>query len=287
MNPDALQKLKEKLTAIDEAVTLNELKKAVEAMLQFSVKLQDKTEKELTTIAESVQIAISRIETMSQAQTDDAKQELQDSCDSMMSDMKFQCEAMISEAQAKVDSVENGQNGVDADEEKVIQEVLARIPKEEPIEETPESVRDMLETLEGEERLDASAIKGIEEMIVAKTPEQSRIITGMKGIEVFDEGINLGLVHLLNFTGAGVTVSRVGDSAIIAITGGGGGGSVIATPTGTVDGANKTFTAATKPQYIIVDGLSKFETVHWTYAGTTITINATEVAPVEYIRTVT
>lgn len=162
MPPEALQKLKEKLTAIDEAVTIEELKKAVEAMLQFSVKLQTKTETELKTIAESVKTAISRIETLASDQTTEAKKELQDSCDSMMSDMRFQCEAMISEAQAKIDGVKDGKDGMDADEEKIITEVLARIP-EDP-EETPEEVRDLLETIEVEdEKLKISAIGHLEE----------------------------------------------------------------------------------------------------------------------------
>lgn len=165
MPPEALQKLKEKLTAIDNAVTMEELKKAVEAMLQFSVKLQTKTENELKTISESVKTAISRIETLASNQTTEAKQELQDSCDKMMSDMRFQCEAMISEAQAKIDGVKDGENGMDADEQKVIDAVLAQIPPVKELDpETPESVRDKLESIEGEDnKLEINAIGHLEE----------------------------------------------------------------------------------------------------------------------------
>lgn len=165
MSPEALQKLKEKLTAIDNAVTIEELKKAVEAMLQFSVKLQTKTETELTSIKTAVDFAISRIQTLAKEESTEAKKELQDSCDSMMSDMRFQCESMISEAQQKIDTVksgEDGKDGMDADEEKIIAEVLARIPKDP--EETPEEVRDLLETIEVEdEKLKISAIGHLEE----------------------------------------------------------------------------------------------------------------------------
>lgn len=251
MPPEALQKLKEKLTAIDNAVTMQELKKAVEAMLRFSVKLQTKTETELKTIAESVKTAISRIETLASNQTTEAKQELQDSCDSMMSDMRFQCEAMISEAQAKIDEVhdgEDGKDGMDADEEKIIAEVLARIP-EDP-EETPEEVRDLLETLEGDERLDASSIKGLDKYDLALSELKNRPIpSGVagRGVGVQDEGIDLGLLKIINFTGAGVSVTRIGDTAIVSITGGGVGSTTPIQESGTISNLTNIVTLSQTP----------------------------------------
>lgn len=47
-------------------------------------------------------------------------------------------------------------------------------------------------------------------------------------IQFQDGGVDLGTsgtVQFLNFTGAGVTASRVGNTVSVAITGGGGGGS--------------------------------------------------------------
>lgn len=60
----------------------------------------------------------------------------------------------------------DGENGKDADEEYVIESVLAKIPKpKEVILDNAEKIRDKLETLEGESRLDASAIKNLPEFI--------------------------------------------------------------------------------------------------------------------------
>ena len=55
------------------------------------------------------------------------------------------------------------ENGKDADEEKIIQEVLAKLPAQK--ETTPIEVRDKLEVLKGDERLDRDAIKGLEEAL--------------------------------------------------------------------------------------------------------------------------
>ena len=113
MNPEALQKLKEKLTAIDNAVTIEELKKAVEAMLSFSVKLQTKTETELTAIKTAVDSAISRIQTLAKEESTEAKQEIMDSCDSMMNEMRLTHEAMMAECDAKMSSLVQPEDGED------------------------------------------------------------------------------------------------------------------------------------------------------------------------------
>ena len=66
--------------------------------------------------------------------------------------------------------------------------------------------------------------------------------------------------------------------------GGGGGGSInVFTPSGTVDGSNTSFTSSNgQPKYILVDGVAKFETTHYTYVGSmsgTGTISITDGAP--------
>jgi len=66
-----------------------------------------------------------------------------------MSEMQSEHEAMMKECEAKM-----------PDTEKMMTEMLAKIPPE-----TPESVRDKLETLKDNERLDKSAIKGLEDEI--------------------------------------------------------------------------------------------------------------------------
>jgi hypothetical protein len=57
-----------------------------------------------------------------------------------------------------------GKDGRDADEQAIINAVLAKIPEIKALEpDTPEIVRNKLEALIGEDRLDKSAVKGIDE----------------------------------------------------------------------------------------------------------------------------
>lgn len=63
------------------------------------------------------------------------------------------------------DKVRELRDGVDADERRVAEMVLEMIELPEQKEITPEEVRDMLETLEGDERLDIDAIRGLRELL--------------------------------------------------------------------------------------------------------------------------
>lgn len=64
---------------------------------------------------------------------------------------------------------------------------------------------------------------------------------------------------------------------------GGGGGSTltIATPTGTINGSNVTFTVVAVPLYIVADNQTYFEGFGYTRSGTTITMDA---APWNFIK---
>ncbi len=85
----------------------------------------------------------------------------------------------------KLDTVENGK---DADEEKIVAEVLAQIKlpeQKENIVDGPDEIRNKLELLQGDERLDKSAIKGLEELEAKiNTPAPARIQTPAKAYQV-------------------------------------------------------------------------------------------------------
>lgn len=91
-------------------------------------------------------------------------------------------------------------------------------------------------------------------------------------IAIKDEGITLvASVRSIDFTGAGVTGSALGDAVTETIAGGGGGSTILAA-TGTVNGVNTSFTFSSAPNVIVVDGrpLQKTQSdggVNWT--GTT------------------
>lgn len=58
---------------------------------------------------------------------------------------------------------------------------------------------------------------------------------GVQTIDVEDQGVPAGTVEVLNFTGAGVSVTVTGNTADITIPGGGGGSTTLTSTDGTVD----------------------------------------------------
>lgn len=79
--------------------------------------------------------------------------------------------------------------------------------------------------------------------------------------------------------GTGISIVNIGGKKIISSTG--GTGFTIETPTGTVDGANVTFTVTSTPKYIISDGTTYFDGQGYTIVGLTLTLT---VPPQFFIR---
>ena len=107
---------------------------------------------------------------------------------------------LILAVERKLSQVQNGVNGVDADEERVIVEVLKRVlePTISGVEENIPSlgvpVKDSLEALEGDNRLDVSAIKGLEEIIRKSTHKSSSgtiVGGGVNAVRYYDLSASL------------------------------------------------------------------------------------------------
>lgn len=242
------------MQAIDEAVTLPELKKAVEAMLQFELRLRDKTEKELTAIKTAVETAIERVQTLAKQESDDSKQKIMDSCEEMMNKMMLEHEAMMAECDAKMSEMKDGEDGMDGEKGEK---------------------GDKGEKGEKGEKGDPGP---------QGPPGRDGMPAPSRGIFLKINGVKQGIVSELNIVGSGVSITKVNGLPTVTITGG-SGTTAVETPTGTVDGSNTSFTVANTPLYIIVDGVSKFSTLHYTYLAGTITITD-GAPPVQYIRSV-
>lgn len=95
---------------------------------------------------------------------------------------------------------------------------------------------------------------------------------------------------LANLTALGTSapgefLRKTGATTFENATPAGGSGVTVATPTGTVDGSNTSFTVASQPKWVIVDGMTYFETLHYTYSTGTITMNEL-LAPTQFIRAI-
>lgn len=140
-------------------------------------------------------------------------------------------------------------------------------------------LRDKLESLEGDERTDKSAIKGIEE-IEEKIKKieirpSGRGEGGTRGFQLYVDGSKKGIVNYLNLiAGTGVTLSynRANGRNDITISATGGTGSLaIILVTGSINDSNTSFVAASAPQLVVINGAPYRNGRGVTISGTSIT----------------
>ena len=146
----------------------------------------------------------------------------------------------LKEVDVKMSQVRDGK---DVDEEVIVDKVLKKLP--EPKEDTPEKIRDKLESLRGEERLDQSAIRGLEEQI-NELKEQINKLPRMGG-GVTDMGVTFSLGRVVKTE----------------------------TPSGAIDGSNKTYTVNHDIHAILSFGINGM-VIHddeYTVSKRTITFN--------------
>lgn len=155
---EALRKL------IEQADTERVVKKDFEALAKQIIEIvkADKSKSDQTRSQLTSQVAsmLSSLQSQVGTELQGLKTSLSALLDEQASQMRFEHEAFLAEAQSVLDNVKDGE---DADESVIVEKVLALLPpKEELKEETPEELVSKLSSLEGDERLDISAIKGLD-----------------------------------------------------------------------------------------------------------------------------
>lgn len=198
-----------------------------------------------------------KIESDTNTNFDVLKSQLCQDMDKKMAEMMKQHEAKMCAMDNKMMEVKDGE---DADPEMIIERLKSEmnIPSIDDLKnELPvagEQIRNALELLQGEERLDSSAIKGLDKLI---TPGgEVRMIGGARGIQLQIGGVKQGLVNSLNLVaGAGVSFNynRSGGRNDLTISASGAALAILAA-TGAVDDSNTTFTFTSTPVLVVVNG---------------------------------
>lgn len=170
----------------------------------------------------------------------------------------------------------DGIDGLNADEERVTTTVLERIKlpeQKEIILDKPEDIRNKLEVLQGDERLKAEAISGLEALIADIKTLKSRpnVLPGRSLLQLYVNGTKRGAVQYLNITGTGVSYASSNGRNDVTITG--GGALAVLTATGTVNDSNLTFTFASTPTLVVVNGATYRNGAGCTIVTTTVTLN--------------
>jgi len=153
----------------------------------------------------------------------------------------------------------------------------------------PQEVRDLLELLQGEERLSVDAVRGLTEELTAlrERPTGARGIPS-PGLRFLIDGVKKGLISNMNFkagSNMAIAYSKVDGQDTITFTasGGGPGGITVETPTGTVNGSNTVFTVSAEPQWVVADGITYYDGAGYTYGALQVTMDVPPSASIRAI----
>lgn len=188
--PDKLQKLKGILELMqNDTVTPKQLGDFLQTVLKTIKDQKDGFQEISNATLLEVQKALEYIESEHgefMAKVDEKSNEVS----GISKELKYQMAQVQKLCQEVMDcKPENGKDGMDADEEAIIESVLSKMPTpEKVILDDAGQIRDKLETLKDEDRLDASAIKNLPEFI----KEDKRIGFGSMLKEAPKDGLIYG-----------------------------------------------------------------------------------------------
>lgn len=252
MNPKNKSKIT--LTVDESYVTEEEFLKNFKQVLDIFANLKTANEQQRQEMLDLLNRKIAEIDKIVNSDIKTIKSEILDYTKQILNTLQKQNENELNFIR---DKVRNLQNGKDADETKIIQNVLSQIQlpeQKDVILDTPLQIRDKLETLEGDEKLAIDAIRDLRKEL-DELKKQKLGSTHIGGIRYL--------------AGTGVTIEGNVISTSATTVG-------YQVPTGTVDGSNKTFVFTSAPNVIVVDGLTLRKTqadgtANWT-GTTTITL---------------
>lgn len=164
MNNDRLEKLKTLLGVVNESITKQEFVTSFKAVLDFVKQIDAKNTAEFDNIKVQFKHLANTLKTDNESELDQLKALVNSTMKDAMAEMMVECDAKMQQMDMKMSAMRDGIDGLDgkdADEKKVMEMVLAKIPPAEPNE--PLDIVDKLESLKGDYRLDASAIKNLPE----------------------------------------------------------------------------------------------------------------------------
>lgn len=162
MNNDRLEKLRSLLQTVNESITKQEFVTSFKAVLDFVKQIDAKNTAEFDNIKVQFKHLASSLKLANKDELDDLKAMVNSTLKDCMAEMMVEHDAKMQAMDVKMSQVRDGVDGidgVDADETKVVEMVLAKIPAVEL--DAPLDIVEKLESLQGEYRLDASAIKNL------------------------------------------------------------------------------------------------------------------------------
>lgn len=246
---DKLQKLQTILELMqNDTVKPSDIEKFLQGVLQFIKQSKDNFDTLSKENIKELQKAIKDIENEYSNKLSFVKEEtgaLREETKKAVHDMNVLCETTL---------LQKPKDGKDADEEVIVDKVIQKIVIPEQVSPklyTADEVRDLLETLVGDNRLDVSAIRNL--------PEPTS--TGGRG----------SASTIKDAPKDGLTYGRRNRSWVVISTT--GSGMQILTATGDIDDTNKDFTFTSEPLIIVVNGATYRKGNGWSWDTLTATLD--------------
>ncbi len=275
-----LQNLQTLLSALrKDHLGREEFLKEFERVLAFVKQLKNTNKQVISGAYERVNLLALRLKENNEQDIEKAKREMAGLIEDYLSKVETATNQKMREVDEKVKELKNGIDGKDADEQAIADKVLREVqsPIIEKIEKNlpklGDPIRDALELLAGDQRLDKSAIRGLDELLEKHNGQNIPYVGGIRYLSQLVDiliGSDLADGHAIvwdatnkrwkNGEVSGTSTINFADSE---------------TPTGDVDGANTDFVLAHTPETgslkVYLNGMRMSLTEDYTLATATIT----------------
>jgi len=275
-----LQNLQTLLSALrKDHLGREEFLKEFERVLAFVKQLKNTNKQVISGAYERVNLLALRLKENNEQDIEKAKLEMTGLIEDYLAKVETATNQKMREVDEKVKELKNGIDGKDADEQAIADRVLREVqsPIIEKIEKNlpklGEPIRDALELLDGDQRLDKSAIRGLDELLEKHNGQNIPYVGGIRYLSQLVDiliGSDLADGHAIVWDAAnnrwkngevsGTSTINFADSE---------------TPTGDVDGANTDFVLAHTPETgslkVYLNGMRMSLTEDYTLATATIT----------------
>ena len=190
---------------LDDSMTKSRLEKVVSELLDHVKEIKEKNIKDLESMGTGLNQASDTLKNATQADFNALKGEINTLIESSLNNSNTTIEGKLAELAQKMSEIKNGE---DADEDVIVEKVLDKIEiptaddlkKDIPV--LGDEIRNSLELLNDDERLDVSAIKGIEKLLEKwgkkLHEERLRFVGGTPRPQFIDSETPVGTVNGTN-----------------------------------------------------------------------------------------
>ena len=197
MPNENLKQIIEHLKSYKEITTKSDLVAFIKVVTDFVKKIDSRNVNDVKVMKDFVENLAVKLEKEMKDKGQGSREEMMTMCDKMCKKMDKEVEKMMVEHKKRMEAVKDGKDADPVNEEKILSTLTERLPNAEKLAlevvKNGEATRDSLELLQGEERLDKKAIKGLDE-------EFEKVNNRFGGVSKAIGGINIGALkrHLLN-----------------------------------------------------------------------------------------